>query len=84
MESILLHILITPLVASLVIFVFRKAIGRQAGWIAALSLCYSTICIIVAGFQVLDGAVITEEYLVVSPGIRIGLLADGLSLPTMG
>jgi len=84
MESILLHILLTPLVASLVIFVFRKAIGRQAGWIAALALCYSTICIIVAGFQVAGGTNIYEEYLVVGPGIRLGLFADGLSLPTLG
>jgi formate hydrogenlyase subunit 3/multisubunit Na+/H+ antiporter MnhD subunit len=84
MESILLHILLTPLVASLVIFVFRKGIGKQAGWIAALSLCYSTIWIIVAGAQVFDGATIHEEYLVISPGIRIGLMADGLSLPMMG
>ena len=83
MPGVLLQILLTPLLASLVIFLTRKWAGRVSGWLAAFSLLYATLLALGAGFEILGGAVITEEYLLIAPDIRIGLLADGLSLPTL-
>jgi formate hydrogenlyase subunit 3/multisubunit Na+/H+ antiporter MnhD subunit len=83
MPGILLQILLTPLLASLVIFLTRKWTGRISGWLAAFSLLYATLLALLAGFEVLSGTVITEEYLLIAPNIRLGLLADGLSLPTL-
>ena len=83
MPAVLLQILLTPVLASAVIFVTRKRPGRGAGWIAALALLYATALTGLAGVEVLGGAVIVEEYLLIAPGISLGLLADGLSLPTL-
>ena len=83
MPGVLLQILLTPVLASVVIFVTRKRPGRGAGWIAALALLYATALTVLAGVEVLGGAVIVERYLLIAPGISLGLLADGLSLPTL-
>lgn len=83
MPAILLQIVLAPLIASVVIFVFRKVAPRAAGFIAAASLLYSLTLIYLAAKTVLAGGVLMEEYLLIAPGIQIGLLADGLSLPTL-
>jgi NADH-quinone oxidoreductase subunit M len=55
--------------------------GKKAGWIAALSLLYTTILLGMVGLRIYQEGKVFEEYLLIDPGIRLGLLADGLSLP---
>ena len=83
MPALLLQILLTPVLASVLIFVTRHRAGRQAGWIAAVALLYTTLLAGVASVEVYGGAVLVEEYLIIAPDIRLGLLADGLSVPTL-
>ncbi|SVB79867.1 uncharacterized protein METZ01_LOCUS232721, partial [marine metagenome] len=84
MPNLLLQILVTPVLASLLIFLTRRTLGRLAGWIAALALTYTTGLVTLVGVEVYGGKVLVEEYLLIAPGIRLGLMADGLSLPTLG
>ena len=83
MPFVLLQILMIPVLASAVIFLTRKWAGRAAGWIAAFALLYTTALASSVWFEVLGGAIIVEEYLLIAPDVRLGLLADGLSLPTL-
>ncbi len=83
MPAILLQIILAPLVASLIIFSIRKFAPRAAGVISTASLVYSLYLIYLAGKQVIAGEILTEDYLLIAPGIEMGLLADGLSLPTL-
>ena len=83
MPAVLLQILLTPALAAMVVFLTRKTIGRFAGWIVAFALLYTTVLVVLVGIEVYEGAVIAEEYLIIAPGIRLGLLADGLSVPTL-
>lgn len=83
MPAVLLQILLMPVLASVVIFATRKTAARFAGWIAAGTLLYTTGLVAVAGADVVRGTVLVEEYLLIAPAIRLGLMADGLSLPTL-
>ena len=83
MPAVLLQILLMPVLAAVVIFATRKRTGRPAGWIAAITLLYTTGLVALAGIEVTRGAVLVEEYLLIAPDIRLGLMADGLSLPTL-
>jgi formate hydrogenlyase subunit 3/multisubunit Na+/H+ antiporter MnhD subunit len=78
---LLLQIVGVPVLASLFIFLTRNRWGRKAGWIAGGSLVYTTVLLCLAGLKVYEGQKVVEEYLLIAPGIRLGLLADGLSLP---
>ena len=79
----LLQVLLIPLVASAVIFVARRRAARQAGWIAAMALLYTTCVSLFVTVEVHRIGSIAEDYFVIAPGIRLGLLADGLSAPTL-
>ena len=83
MPGLLLQILLTPFISAAVVFFTRRWIGRWAGWLTAGTLFYTTLLVVFAGFQVVQGQVLSEEYLIIAPAIRLGLLADGLSLPTL-
>ena len=83
MPGLLLQILVTPLFAAVAIFLARTKLARLSGWMAALALLYTTCLVVVAGIEVYGGKVLYEEYLVIAPDIRLGLLADGLSFPTL-
>ena len=83
MPAVLLQILLAPVVAAIAIFLTRETAGRLAGWIAGVALLYTTFLVVLAGVEVYGGAVLVEEYLIIAPGIRLGLLADGLSYPTL-
>ncbi len=83
MPAVLLQILVTPVLAAVAIFAARKGLGRLAGWAAAAAMLYTTVLVAVAGIEVYAGRVIFEEYLLIAPDIRLGLLADGLSFPTL-
>jgi NADH-quinone oxidoreductase subunit M len=78
---LLLQIIGIPVLASLLIFLTRNGWGRKAGWIAGGSLVYTTALLCLAGLRVYEGQKVVEEYFLMGPGIRLGLLADGLSLP---
>ena len=79
----LLQVLLIPLVASAVIFVARRRVARQAGWIAAMALLYTTGVSLFVTVKVHRIGPIAEDYFVIAPGVRLGLLADGLSAPTL-
>ena len=84
MSTLLLQILMAPICAAAFIFLTRKKLAHLAGWVAALTLLYTTGLVMAAGAQVYGGSVLYEEYLIIAPDVRLGLLADGLSLPTLG
>ncbi|MGQ9569686.1 MAG: complex I subunit 4 family protein [Thermodesulfovibrionales bacterium] len=77
---ILLQIIFMPAVASIFIFLTRPKIGDKAGWVAGLTLLYTTILLLIAGFRIYQGEIIFEIYSL-GPKVNLNLLADGLSLP---
>ena len=79
----LLHVLLTPVASALAIAVLGGYARRLAGWLAALALTYTTVLMGLVTIQVSRGQVVVEEYLAISPGIRLRLLADGLSAPIL-
>lgn len=83
MPGVLLQILVTPMAAAAVVFAARRRVGRRAGWIVAGALLYATGLAAAAAIEVRGGAAIAEEHLRIAPGVRLGLLADGLALPTL-
>lgn len=81
MPSILVQIIFIPALVSLIIFLFRNKLGKQAGWLAVLGLVYTTGLLLVALSSVANGDPIKVEYQVlINPDIRFSLLADGLSV----
>ena len=89
MPALLLQILLTPIFASVVVFLTRNHIGRFAGWVTSGSLVYTTALVVVAAMSVIRGQVLVEEYQILASSaqspeaIRLGLLADGLSVSTL-
>ena len=80
---VLLQILLIPAAASLVVALTRRRLPQAAGWITGLALLYTTGLAGTVTLDVSRGAPIREDYLVISPGIELQLLADGLSAPTL-
>ncbi len=80
MPYILLQIVAVPLVASWAAFLIRPARNRRPAWIAIGALCYTTLLLVLAGWQIYKGEVLHERY-GIGPQISFNLLADGLSLP---
>ena len=80
---VLLQLLLTPVLASLLIFVTRRRIGHAAGWIAAIALLYTTCLAVFVTVEVYQGGLVFDEYLAVAPGVGLRLLADGLSAPPL-
>lgn len=77
---ILLQIVVVPVIASIIIFLTRPKIGEKAGWIAAITLLYTTALLCIVGIRVHGGEIIYEEY-PLGAVVNFNLLADGLSLP---
>jgi NADH-quinone oxidoreductase subunit M len=77
---ILLQIVAMPVIASIFIFLTRPKLGEKAGWIAGITLLYTTALLCMVGIRVYKGEIIFEEY-PFGPRINFNLLADGLSLP---
>jgi len=77
---VLLQTVVVPILASIVIFLTKPKTGEKAGWIAGLTLLYTTILLCIVGITVYQGEVIYEKY-PLGPKVRLDLLADGLSLP---
>ena len=94
-DGLLLPILLAPaLTAAVVLLAGRGDLtrgrdgrsvpgGRRAGWIATLGLVFTGCLVALAGPLIAGGRSLTATYLPVAPGIRLGLLADGLSYPTL-
>ena len=83
MPGVLLHILLAPLAGAVLTFLARGARGRLAGWVATGAMLWTTAVVAWAGVEIYRGNSLAEEYLGIAPGIRLGLLADGLSYPTL-
>lgn len=85
----LLQTMIVPAIASLIIFLTGRKIGRKAALIANAALLYTTALLLLATIRVSRGEIIVEEYLwvpqVILEGtalrVPFGLMADGLSIP---
>ena len=83
MPGVLLQILLAPIAAAAINYTIRRVPGHSVGWIATGTLLYTTALVVWVGVAVSQGDVVTEEYWLIAPDIRFGLLADGLSLPTL-
>ena len=83
MPGLLLQALLAPAISAIVVFLARRRIGRFAGWLTAGTLLYTTALVLRAAVAVAGGEVVVEEYLLIAPNIQLGLLADGLSVPTL-
>jgi NADH-quinone oxidoreductase subunit M len=81
MPFLLLQTILVPTLIALVIFLFRFQLGKKAGWVAVLSLGYTTALLVTALMTVYQGNPIQENYqLLSSPDISVTLIADGLSI----
>ena len=79
----LLQVLLVPLAGAVVTFLLRGRRGRLAGWIATGAMLWTAAVVARLGVAIHGGGPVREEYLRIAPGIRLGLLADGLSYPTL-
>jgi len=80
----LLQSILAPLVASAVIALLGRRLGKTVGWIAASAVIYSSILLALVGLELWNtpGGQIYEEYSWSAiAGLKFGFLADGLSLP---
>ena len=83
MPGLLLQILLAPAATAALVVAARRRGGRTSGWIAAFGLVCTSGLVGLAGVRIAGGAAIREEYLEIAPGVRLGLLADGLSFPVL-
>jgi len=77
---ILLQIVGLPVISSVLILMTRQKLGRKAGWIACITLLYTTALLFLVNIRVYQGATIFEEY-ILGPMVNVNLFADGLSAP---
>lgn len=79
---ILLQTILVPLIAAVVVYFAAGKLGRNVGWIAFLSLAYTTLLLIITGSQLFSGGPpVKESYPWAPPILTFGFLADNLSLP---
>ncbi len=64
----------------MIILFARPILGKRAGWIACITLSYTTVLLCVAGLKIQAGEIL-QEYYPLGPEVTLNLLADGLSLP---
>ena len=82
-SSPLLQSLLVPAATMVVVAVLGRKLGRYAGLISGAALTYTSLLLLMVGFKVLREGSVYEEYVWAEfLGLRWGLLADGLSLPT--
>jgi formate hydrogenlyase subunit 3/multisubunit Na+/H+ antiporter MnhD subunit len=79
MPYILLQTVVIPVIASIFILLTRYKTGRKAGWIAGLTLIYTSVLLCIVLINVYQGEIIYEEY--PFGVLNFNLLADGLSVP---
>ena len=79
----LLQVVLAPLLAAVLSFALSERLGRHVGWIAFVSLLYSSLLLLTVGSGLYGGGPpLTETYAwAPAAGLTFGFLADGLSLP---
>lgn len=85
-QYILLQSVLVPLVAGAFCYLAAPKLGSKVGWIAFLSILFSTAVLLISGWAQLfsGGAPIAESYeWAQSAGLTFGFLADGLSFPVV-
>lgn len=80
MPFLLLQTVTVPLAASLVMLLVRPGHHRKPAWIAILAITYTSVLLVMAGWQVHGGIDLSEHY-ALGPKFSFDLVADGLSLP---
>jgi NADH-quinone oxidoreductase subunit M len=81
MPFLLLQTILVPTLIAVLIFLFRFQLGEKAGWVAVISLGYTTALLLSALITVYQGSPFQEHYqLLTSPDISFTLVADGLSI----
>ena len=80
MPYLLLQTVLVPLGAAVAVLLTRSLKGFVFGWVAIVSLVYTTALLIVAGLRLFTHGRIVEPY-AIGPEVSLNLLADGLSLP---
>lgn len=83
MPGLLLQILLAPALTAALVVAARRRGGRTAGWIAAWGLVGTSVLVGLAAVEVAGQGAVREEYFAIAPGVSLGLLADGLSLPVL-
>lgn len=81
MPHVLLQIIVVPIIASLLILFSRPKTGWKVGWIAGISLVYTSALLCLVGFNIYQGTPLYEEYPLIGNYMKLDLMADGLSLP---
>jgi NADH-quinone oxidoreductase subunit M len=81
----LLQTIVVPIVAAAVCYLLGSRLGRNVGWLAFLSLFYTTALLLLEGNQVYSaGASVLESYTwAPTAGLTFGFLADGFSYPVV-
>lgn len=75
----LLQIIVVPMLGSLYIFLANAKIGKRAGWIAGITLLYTTVLLCILAIRIYQGEIVYEGY-PLGPKVKLDLLADGLSI----
>ena len=82
LDYILLQAVLVPIVAGGVCYLLGGSLRKNVGWLAFLSLLYTTCALLAVGVQVYSGLPVSESYpWAPSAGLTFGFLADGFSLP---
>jgi len=84
LQYLLLQSAVVPLVAAAACYLAAPKLGKQVGWIAFVSLLFTTVVLLSGGWSQLfsGGSPITESYTwAPTAGLTFGFLADGLSFP---
>ncbi|MCD6480133.1 NADH-quinone oxidoreductase subunit M [Candidatus Bathyarchaeota archaeon] len=77
----LTQILIIPLAATPVVYLYARKMGRSAGYVAAIPLAYTLLLLLTLLPEAAKGVKHLESYTwAPSIGLTFGLLADGLSI----
>ena len=82
---LLLQTVLVPIVFAGICYIASYRLGRAAGWLAFLSIAYTTTLVLSSAQQIYStGSQITETYVwAPTAGLTFGFLADGLSLPVL-
>jgi formate hydrogenlyase subunit 3/multisubunit Na+/H+ antiporter MnhD subunit len=84
LQYLLLQFVVVPIFAALVCYLASPRLGKNVGWIAFISLAYTTLLLLSYGaVQLFAGTSLPAESYAWAPsaGLTFGFLADNLSLP---
>ena len=83
MDYILLQTVAIPLVAAPVMLLLGRKLGRNIGWVAFVSLLYTTLLLAYLSSSLFNGGAALSESYTWAPvsGLAFGFLGDNLSIP---